>query len=199
MPRRACEIVVALSVLVVAASIFCQTLLSTSRIRQLNQESALAADAARVVLERMRNQPFLHVYRNHNEDPTDDPGGLGTGAGHLFDVPGLTPLEDAPSGKAGRIWLPSKQVQVTSGGSGSMKGGVGSSTTDAWQLHEDVQDESLGLPRDLNGDNVVDALDHSKDYLILPVRVRIDWKGGTGARQFEIVTQLGDFPRVEAP
>lgn len=197
------EIIVALSVLVVAASIFCQTLLSTARVRQLNRDNALAADAARVVLERMRNEPFLNIYRDYNEDPKDDPGGDGTGPGHLFDVQGLVAHDDAPQGKVGRITFPSLAVQVTSGGGGKLGGGGGvlggSVTTTQWHLREDVPDEGLGMPRDLNGNNVIDTANHSSDYLILPVRVRIEWKSGVGARRFDIVTQLGDFRKEVGP
>jgi type II secretory pathway pseudopilin PulG len=196
------EVVVALSVLVVAASIFCQTLLSTARVRQLNRDNALAADAARVALERMRNEPFEEIYKAYNEDPKDDPGGNGTGPGHLFDVAGLDPLDDAPLGKVGRVTFPSMSVQVTTGGGGGGKkslggGGVTDSTTTVteWHLREDVVDEGLGTPRDLNGNNVIDTANHSSDYIVLPVRVRIEWKSRAGARRFDIVTQLGDFRR----
>jgi prepilin-type N-terminal cleavage/methylation domain-containing protein len=192
------EVVVALSVLVVAASIFCQTLLSTSRVRQLNRESTLAADGARVVLEEMRNRPFLAVFRDYNEDPKDDPAGLGTGPGHLFDVEGLEAIDGAPS--AGRVFFPSVAVEttVTSGGGGKLFGYGGTSTTTiSYHLREDVEDETLGMPRDLDGDNVVDALDHARSYLILPVRVRIEWKSGTSTRWFELVTQLGDFREAD--
>ena len=167
------EIVVALSVLVVAASIFCQTLLSTARMRHLNRESGLAADAARVVLERMRNEPFLEIYRDFNEDPKDDPGGNATGPGCYFDVTGLEPLDGAPLGKVGRVSFPSMTVQVTTGGGGK-KGGIslGGTTVTQWHVREDVVDAGLGMPRDLNGNNVVDTANHSSDYLVLPVRVR---------------------------
>src|SRR5262245_12629866 len=126
------EVVVALSVLVVAASIFCQMLVSTGRLRQMNRENALATDAARVVIEEMRNRPFLEIYRAYNEEPKDDPGGQGTAPGYLFDVPGLTPLDGALQGKAGRIVMPSMQVQVTtssgSGGGGKKILGTGTTT-----------------------------------------------------------------------
>lgn len=191
------EVVVALSVLVVAASIFCQMLISTARMRQLSRENSLAANAARVVLERMRNETFLRVYQQYNEDPKDDPGGNGTGPGNLFDVPGLDPLGHAPQGKVGRIYLPSTAVEVAAPGGKNLAGA--GATTIQWQVREDIEDPSLGLPRDLNGNNVIDSADHSKDYLILPVRVVIEWKRGTGARKFEVVSQLGDFPRIEAP
>lgn len=190
------EVVVALSVLVVAASIFCQTLLSTARLRHANREGVLAADGARVALERMRNVPFLEIFRAFNPDPKDDPGGIGTAPGHLFEVPGLQPLPDAPFGKVGRITFPAMAVQVTTGGGGGKLGGMGGTTTTTqWHVREDVVDAGLGMPRDLNGNNVIDTANHSSDYLLLPVRVTIEWKSGSGARKFEIVTQLGDFRR----
>lgn len=199
------EVVVALSVMIVAASIFCQMLLTTSRLRQINRENALATDAARVQLERIRNRPFLEIYKSYNEELADDPGGQGTGPGHLFTVDGLTPLDDAPQGKCGRVRFPSSQVQVTttttSGGGGKLKGAGGGTTTTTttlqWQLREDFQDEELGMPRDLNGNNVVDTANHSADYLILPVRITVEWKGVSGPRRIELVTQLGDFKRED--
>lgn len=190
------EILVALSVLVVAASIFCQTLLSTTRMRHVNRENSLAADGARVILERMRNEFFLEIYRDYNEDPADDPGGKGTGPGHLFDVPGLEPLDGAPGGKVGRVTFPTMTVQVSPGGGGKL--GLGAPVTQ-WHLREDFVDEHLGMPRDLNGDNVVDTANHASDYLLLPVRVRLEWKSGSGGRKFELVTQLGDFRLEETP
>jgi len=198
------EIVVAMSVLVVAATIFGQMLLSTSRLRQLNHENALAADAARVVLERMHNLAFHDVYRSFNEDPADDPLGKGTGPGYLFAVDGLTPIDGAPGGKAGRITFPSRQVQVTtetttSGGGKKSLGGTTTTTTSLqWHVREDFQDKKLGMPRDLNGNNVVDTANHSTDYIVLPARIEIQWKNGPSTRHFELVTQLADFRlRVE--
>lgn len=190
------EIVVALSVLVVAASIFGQMLLSTARLRAVNRENVLAADAARVVLERMRNEPFLNIFRDYNQDPKDDPGGNGTGPGYLFDVDGLQPIEGAPGGKVGRITFPAMSVEVTSGAGGGKKGGAIGVTTVQRHLREDYQDAGLGMPRDLDGDNKIDTANHGTNYLVLPVRVTIEWKSGTGARKFEIVTQFGDFRRV---
>jgi type II secretory pathway pseudopilin PulG len=202
-PARSCaglslvEVVVALSVLIVAASIFCQTLLSTTRVRQCNRESTLAADAARVVLEEMRNEPFLEIFREYNEDTKDDPGGIGTGPGHRFDVDGLEAIDGAPS--VGRVLFPSVAVQTTvsSGGGGKLGSFGGTTTVTQYQLREDLQDASLGMPRDLDGDNVIDALDHAKNYLLLPVRVRLEWKSGNSTRRFEIVTQLGDFREAD--
>lgn len=192
------EIVIALSVLVVAASIFYQMLLGTSRLRQTNQQNALAADAARVVIEEMRNVPFLEIYKRYNEDPADDPGGAGTAPGNQFDVAGLEALAGAQGGKTGKVTFPSLFVAATPGVVGKKKiGVVGSGGTAAgWQLRENYADESLGMPRDLNGDNVVDELNHASDYIVLPVRVQVTWQGPAGKRTLEIVTQLSDFVLV---
>ena len=39
-------------------------------------------------------------------------------------------------------------------------------------LREDVAIPAMGMPRDLDGDNVVDGVDHKGDYRMLPVIVR---------------------------
>ena len=52
------------------------------------------------------------------------------------------------------------------------------------ELREDLNDESF-VARDLNSDNVQDALDHSGDYDLLPVRVRIEWRAKSGNRFIE--------------
>jgi len=88
-------------------------------------------------------------------------------------------------------------VQVAVGGGGGKLGGIGGQTETQYHVREDVVDSGLGTPRDLNGNNVVDTANHSSDYLLLPVRVTIEWKSTSGARKFEIVTQLGDFRRSE--
>ena len=205
------EVVVALSVMVVAVSIFCQMLVSTARMRSMNHESLLAADGARVALERLRNEPLLNVWRLFNEQPSDDPGGASSGPGNRFAVEGLDPVEGAPSGMVGRYYFPTLAVQGTSGGSlggdgltggggktsqGGSSGGSGASTT--YKLREDLTDATLGMPRDLNGDNKIDDKDHALDYLILPVRVEIEWQSKTGVRRFSILTQLTDFRREES-
>jgi hypothetical protein len=186
---------------VVASSIFCQVLFAAQRVRQMNRENALAADAARAALERMRNQPFLNVYRAYNEDPKDDPLGNGTGPGSTFAVDGLEALDGAPQGRAGKILFPSLAVEVPidggGGGKPGMVGGGGGGTVTQWHLRETVEDPLLAMPRDLNGNNIIDEADHSNDYILLPLRIRIDWKSGNAARSFELQTQLCDFPLEE--
>ena len=41
------------------------------------------------------------------------------------------------------------------------------------------------------------SLVNALDYLVLPVRVEIQWQSKSGVRRFSIVTQLTDFRREE--
>ena len=63
-------------------------------------------------------------------------------------------------------------------------------------LREDEIAAELGLPRDLNGDLLIDDQDHSGDYIVLPVIVRVSWTGKAGNRQFEIATMLAKLKKA---
>ena len=52
------------------------------------------------------------------------------------------------------------------------------------ELREDV----AGM--DLNGDGQIDIEDHSTDYIILPVSVKVEWNGVAGARTLTFHTLL---------
>jgi hypothetical protein len=82
-----------------------------------------------------------------------------TYAGQGFAVDGLDPLPDDPDGLAGEYVFPT----ISAGG--------------VLELREDAVDGHLGSPRDLDGNSVVDAADHAKDYVVLPVLVRVQWRG----------------------
>lgn len=201
------ELMVVMSVMLVAVSIFYQMVVSTKRLRVLNHENAVAIEAARKAIERMRNEAFADVWELYNADASDDPGGPGTAPGNRFEVEGLIPLPSAADGCVGEIMLPASWVEVSSGtggtGSGPQIGSIGGGSTGGvtavsiseWQLREDFVDDELGMPRDLNGDSVVDDEDHGGDYLILPVRVRLRWDGVFGERTMDVFTMIGEFRR----
>jgi hypothetical protein len=63
----------------------------------------------------------------------------------------------------------------------------------AVQVREDLQEPALGMPRDLNGDGIPDALDHSADMQILPVLVRLRWRGPTGISRMEFRTLVAPY------
>lgn len=189
-----------MSVMMVAVSIFYQMVITTARMRAVNHENAIAVEAARAVVESMRNEDFVEIYAVFNEDPADDPGGPGTAVGHRFAVDGLVPIVGSPDGLVGEVMFPDLEVMVQVGGGGTGGGGLiggvvggGGVQVPDLQLREDAQDPDLGMPRDLNGDSLVDDEDHADDYILLPVRVRIEWEGMFGNRRFELFTQLGEF------
>ena len=62
-----------------------------------------------------------------------------------------------------------------------------------WELREDYQDADWGMPRDLTGDSIIDAENHAHSYILLPVRVLIEWQGRVGPRRYEVLTMLADF------
>ena len=153
-----------LVILALTSSVVTGIVASTSRQRLINAENARAADAARATLETLRAEPLSQIFALYNADPADDPAG---GApGDRFSVPGLQ--DDAGGDLVGRVVFP----------------------TIAGALREDVDDPVLGLPRDLNGDRVIDDLDHALDYAFLPVRVVVEWSSKAGPRRVELNTTL---------
>jgi len=164
------DVLVAMTVLVVAIAGLASSLVSTLRLSRVNEETALADDAARALAARIRGSDFRDIFALYNATPVDDP--LATPApGPDFDVPGLDARTNDADGFVGRVLFP-----------------VGPGET----LREDAVDASLGMPRDLDGDGVVDAADHSGDYVLLPVTIRLDWRGPAGKRFLELDLLLID-------
>ncbi len=162
---------------------------------QTNQESAQALRAARCFIEGMQvgDVPFETLFVAYARDTrtaevaeeTQSTGGAGGLLGGLvkkatgtlsrttepllsreFAVPELTPALDAVNASIGELRFP-----TADGPEGP-------------ELREDV------AGRDLNADGVIDTEDHSHDYVILPVTVRIEWKGARGARHVELNSLL---------
>lgn len=170
------ELLIVLVIVLVAASIFASTVAAMSNTRWINRENALAIEAARVVVEQMHNKPFSELWARYNKNDADDPDGPGTAVGHRFAVAGLSPTASSPDGLVGEIFLPAMAAPVLG--------------PPVWELREDFVDASLGMPRDLNGDLVVDSEDHSEDYFLLPVLIRVEWAGHGGDRRIELFTMM---------
>ena len=225
---------VVLTILVVAVSIFSRIVVSTSRLRETNRENAIAGEAARMLLERMRGGDYGEIFARYNSDPNDDPGGAGTAHGDRFVVAGLKPLSTSEDGTMGRIFFPTIAVSeealcldgdpkapdggapdggaagggatggVATGGKGAPLGGVFVSSALAIPprsyfvpLREDCVYPLLGMPRDLNGDSIIDQADHASDFLILPVQIRIEWEGRVGPQHVDLFTMLTRFKKSE--
>lgn len=163
-----------MSILTVCGYLLSSTITATMAHAVAKREMILAAQAARNILEDMRNEKFAELYALYNDDPNDDPDGVGTGHGGDFGILGLDALEGDADGMAGRITLPAS--------SGA--------------LLETFEAPGLGMPRDLNGDARVDGEDHSADYIVLPVIVTIEWDGFAGPRTLRMQTMLADLTRI---
>ncbi len=127
-----------------------------------NKETARAAEAIRIVVERIRAVPPSEIFSMFNDDPVDDPAGEGTAPGDIF------PLVT----QAGRF-----TVQIAF-----------PTTNVPGELREDVALPEIGLPRDLDGDGAIDDLNHAGNYVQLPTRVRVGWSGANGWRSLELCT-----------
>lgn len=211
------ELLVVMVVMSAAVAMFANMVMHTARQRGINRENSIAANAARTQVELMRNEDFRDIFALYNGDPSDDPDGAGTAPGDVFAVQGLTTLETEPL--AGRILFPCvtvprvegtwgmttldttaiKLLDPTAGistGGGDPGGGEETGTTHH-VLREDYLDLRFGMPRDLNGDSLIDNVDHSEDYLVLPVHVQIRWRGSFGPRQHDLYTQIALFEKAD--
>lgn len=165
------EITISIAVMTIAMAMFSSVITTTTRIGSDKRFASVASHAARSQLERMRCQPFAQVWKLYNESGADDPAGAGTGPGPHFAVPGLKPLPGDADGFVGRVVLPH---------TGKL-------------LLESAEDEDFGLPRDLNGDTLIDERDHAGDYAILPVMVELEWDTPLGPRRLEMHTMLAGY------
>lgn len=168
------EVMISMVILTMCCGMLTSTLTTTRIHRSSNAERAVAVEAVRGVLEDMHNWNFGAVFTTYNADPLDDPEGEGTAPGCYFEVEGLSPTDDDEDGFVGEIYLPSASLP----------------------LREDAEISELGMPRDLNGDRMVDTLDHGDDHIVLPVRVVVRWKGVGGVRSFEMSTILADLEKL---
>ena len=155
------------------------TLIASSHQRNVNRERAIASNAASILFERMRNEDLLEVVKLYNAEPFDDPGGPGTAPGQVFNIQGLVSVDAAANMPIAQILLP----VVNTGGP----------IAAVWEVREDLDLPELGMPRDLNGDAVIDSLDHTDDYRVLPVAVIARWRSRLGQREFRMHTLLADW------
>jgi prepilin-type N-terminal cleavage/methylation domain-containing protein len=163
------EILMSGAVLAVAACGLSAVLVNSMAASAVNKETAQARAAARQMLEQLQNIPVSDVYATFNGITNDDPLGEGTAPGGAF-VIHTKPAAIQVSNMTGEILFP-----------GDSKSGV---------LSEDVKDPALGMPMDLNGDGVIDGENHSSDYLVLPVKIRVRWQGVAGERTFVMCSML---------
>lgn len=172
------ELLIAMTVLVVAFGIFSSTVAGVHRQQVINWQHGIASNVARSTLERMRNEEFADVFALYNADPTDDVGGVGSAPGSRFEVIDLPPASDSIDGLHGEIQFPDVDTSA------------GVSPLPLLELREDVDLPALGMPRDLSGDSIIDDADHAGDYAILPVRIVVRWSGMSGDHEYILTSTL---------
>lgn len=166
------EVMIAMVVLVVALMGTLAALSSGMILLTVNQETTMAINAARAAVENMQNRPFLEVFRGYNGTTADDAGLSFAAPGSNFAVSGLKCWKDDLDLMPGRVIFP-----TPSGSPGT--------------LLESVSDTALGMPMDLTGDgDLVD--DATIGYILLPVRVRVEWEGLRGESSFDLNTFLAN-------
>ena len=170
------EVTISLFVLSITGGALMSSLVSNMMTNRVNRETALAHEAVRHNMERLQAAGFRQVFASFNNDPSDDPGGFGTAPGGAFPVTGLRVQPGDPDGLVGRIVMPAVP---------------GAGTTE--ELREDFVEPTLGMPRDLDVDGVIDALNHAGDYRILPIRVLVEWRGVSGDRALQVQTLLAEI------
>ena len=131
-------------------------------------------EAIEVEVEQLQAENFGDVFALYNGADADDPGGVGTAPGSGFLVDGLNLLVGDADGFAGEVFFPV--------------------IDDASVLREDAEFAVMGMPRDLDGDGDIDGLDHSDDYQLLPVVVRVTWRTSTGQTStYQLRTLLANY------
>ncbi|MEZ5973415.1 MAG: hypothetical protein R3F33_02190 [Planctomycetota bacterium] len=173
------EVAVAMPIVAMALEMLLQILTAGNGLRSVNRDNWVASNAAQDALEWMRNADFHDLFVLYNDNPLDDPNGPGTAPGMHFDVPGLTALPSDADGHVGRILIPAFNA--------------GSDIAPDWQLREDMEAPELGLPRDLNGDCIIDAANHGNDYSIFPVQIELQWRGQFGNRLIRFHTIFAEL------
>ena len=174
LPGRGCREGFSLTELTVAVALFAlmagglvYSLMRAKSLSWTSRERALAMEAAQSVMERVRGAAFDQAFSLYNANPLDDPPGV-LAPGSDFAVPGLTVQLGDPDGFVGEVLFPG----------------------DGLTLLENVQDRDWGMPRDLDLDTQIEAVGYSADYQVLPVRVRVSWRGPAGDQQVELTSVL---------
>lgn len=164
------EVTVACAVLAVAIVGILGTMTLGVEQSSLATDTSVAVDAARKQAERVSSYPFKQIFALFDDISSDDPGGPGTGFLPWFDVVGL--VATSADGHAGHIVFPSP---------------AGTGT-----LRQDTVMPALGMPRDLTGDGVVSSTNVAGSYKLLPVQIKVDWRGSYGTETYSIYLLLAD-------
>jgi type II secretory pathway pseudopilin PulG len=150
------EIGLAMTILLVALMAMGASTLRMSSLRRQNRERAIAQNAIRALSEQI-HATSDRIRRSGGEWSEELIAALAADGtlGNTFPIQSLNPQEGLPA-------------------VGSIQVVIDETLTDAELGFE------LGLPRDLDGDGVIDNTDVSQTARILPIVVRAQWSGVSG-------------------
>lgn len=164
------ELMIATLAVMVALSAFLRSIIGSLHLARNNRNTAIAAEATRGMIERLRSEDPTLVFAMYNGDVADDPPG---GApGRHFAVPGLRPIPGDADGFVGEILFPTP-------------------TPDSGVLSENPATDFPNMPRDMNLDGDSTDNDVSGGYLLMPVIIRLQWSGSQGDLTYEVSTLVG--------
>jgi Tfp pilus assembly protein PilV len=123
--------------------------------------------------EELRQLGATEAFQTYNIYTSDAPLGPGTGRPSYFDVAGLQAVN--PDGHAGHISFPIYK----------MKG-----TTVVIDERQEAPTAALNMPRDLDGDKVLEAEVPADQVFMMPVKVSVEWTGVGGTQYLEAVLIL---------
>lgn len=149
------------------------SIVKSMALSESNREHAVAAEAGRKALERLRSQPFDEAFERFNAYTGDNPG-TGASPGPDFEVTGLNPVAADGDGKVGEFVFPTNATP-----------GV---------VSEAPNNDFAGMSRDLNLDGDATDADVTADRKLLPVMVKLRWRSATGEREMKLSTILVDGP-----
>lgn len=182
---------IALTVFSLSAFGFLSFTLSGQALEVETRDRLAAASFARQVMEEVRRSDFTEVFASYNGDPTDDPRGAGTAPGDQFTSKELGRLLGSATeeigGLLGHTPLPTVDPNAVPDSTVAV---VFPTDGTGLQIREDIIDPALGMPRDLNGDGLIDAANHAGDALFLPVQVQVVYQTGRGPKQVTLHTVL---------
>jgi hypothetical protein len=164
------ELMIATLAVMIGLSAFLRSIVGSLHLARNNRNTAIAAEATRGMVERLRSEDPSLVFAMYNGDVTDDP--VGGAPGRHFAVEGLRTIESDADGFVGEILFPTP-------------------TPDSGRLVENPGTDFPDLPRDMNLDGDATDVDVSADYQLLPVILRLQWRGAQGDMTYEVSTLIG--------
>lgn len=173
------DILITVAVLSISTLGFLGVTISSKSFSRETRQLMAASNLARQMVEQMHLLGGGLVFATFNSDPADDPAGVGTAPGPVMNLNqfranfGLSTTHQVDREQQ----LEGLQFSVAL----PLSGG---------QIRENLVDPGLGLPRDLNGDNAVDGADHSADFMVLPLSIRVQWTAPEGVRQITWQTMV---------